>query len=200
MPAKVGSEVRAAVFLDRDGVLNDAVIVDGVVGSPRTIEELRIDAEARPALDALRAAGFLLLVVTNQPDIGRGTMAREDLDALHARLQEALPVDGIYTCCHDTSDGCDCRKPLPGLILRAADEYGVDLADSWMVGDRWIDLEAAMAAGVAGVLLERPWSWSPTSHGQPRKRPHMRYSAATLTECASFIMSRSRTRAKKEPA
>ncbi len=150
---EVSSGGRAAVFLDRDGVLNEAVIRDGKPYPPADAANLKITAGARESLNALRAAGYLLIVVTNQPDVARGTQTREVVDAIHTRLCAELPIDAVYACCHD-GDGCNCRKPKPGLLLNAANDLGIDLARSFMIGDRWRDVDAGARAGCRTVFLD----------------------------------------------
>ena len=143
-----------AVFLDRDGVLNRALIRNGKPYPPATLSDFEILPDTPAALAALKQLGFLLVVVTNQPDVGRGTQKREVVDAIHDRLKQSLPLDGIYVCYHTDDDGCDCRKPEPGLILRAAAEHTIDLAASYLVGDRWRDIEAGERAGCKTALIE----------------------------------------------
>lgn len=147
--------LRPAVFLDRDGVLNRVVWRDGKPASPRAVPELEIEPEALPALERLKAAGYLLLVVTNQPDVRRGLMSAEVLEAIHARLAEALPVDDIAACPHDNADDCACRKPKPGMLLELAKRHGVDLSRSWMIGDQDRDIACGQAAGCATILLKK---------------------------------------------
>ena len=139
--------MNRAVFLDRDGVLNRVVWREGKAASPRALSELEIEPEAPAALAALKAAGFLLFVVTNQPDVRRGLMAGETLDAIHAALAEALPVDEIAACRHDNADDCACRKPKPGLLLDLAARHDIDLSTSFMVGDQDRDIACGRAAG-----------------------------------------------------
>ena len=147
-----------AVFLDRDGVLNRVVWRDGKPASPRSIEELEIEGEALAAAIALKAAGFKLFVVTNQPDVRRGLMSDAALDAIHAALTRALPVDAIAACRHDNADACACRKPRPGLLLELAGRHGIDLASSFMVGDQDRDTACGREAGCASVLIARPYN------------------------------------------
>jgi D-glycero-D-manno-heptose 1,7-bisphosphate phosphatase len=142
-----------AVFLDRDGVINDAVVRDGLPYPP-DLHELRIVDGALGALESLADAGFALFVVTNQPDIARGTRRREDVAAIHARLLRELPIDGVYVCPHDDADACTCRKPLPGMLLDAQREHGINLAASFLIGDRAKDIAAGRAAGVATVFID----------------------------------------------
>jgi D-glycero-D-manno-heptose 1,7-bisphosphate phosphatase len=144
---------KFAVFLDRDGVLNEAILRDGKPYPPRNLSELVITQGAHAALEELRHEGFLLIVVTNQPDVTRGKASRADVDMLNARLADILPLDAIEVCEHDDVQQCDCRKPKPGMILRAQKKFGVDLTGSFMVGDRWRDIEAGRRAGCRTVLI-----------------------------------------------
>jgi D-glycero-D-manno-heptose 1,7-bisphosphate phosphatase len=145
---------RPAVFLDRDGVINRAMIRAGIPRPPASLEELEILPRVSEALSALRARGYVLVVVTNQPDVARGSMSRQLVDAIHARLQDELGLDAILVCFHDDADDCDCRKPKPGLLLRAARELGLDLPSSFMVGDRWRDVEAGQRAGCRTFYID----------------------------------------------
>ena len=150
----VGAISRRAVFLDRDGVLNRAVVREGKPYPPGNLDELEVMAGAREALESLVAAGFLLLVVTNQPDVARGTQGRPEVEAIHAALSKALPVDGFYVCYHDDAVGCECRKPKAGLMVQAAAEHGIELGASFMIGDRWRDVEAGQRAGCRTVWID----------------------------------------------
>jgi len=105
-------------------------------------------------MNALRADGWLLIVVTNQPDVARGTKSREDVEAINLHLQQLLPIDEFRTCYHDSGDGCDCRKPLPGALLAAAQVHNIDLTSSYMVGDRWRDTEAGERAGCKTIFID----------------------------------------------
>jgi D-glycero-D-manno-heptose 1,7-bisphosphate phosphatase len=142
-----------AVFLDRDGVLNKAIIRDGKPYPPRDLGEFAITASALASLDALKREGFLLVVITNQPDIARGRSSRAEVDAINAKLAEGLPLDAIEVCEHDDNEHCECRKPKPGMIMRAQQKLGIDLARSFMVGDRWRDIEAGRRAGCRTLLI-----------------------------------------------
>jgi D-glycero-D-manno-heptose 1,7-bisphosphate phosphatase len=144
---------RPAVFLDRDGVLNEAIIRNGKPYPPRDLSQLVITSGAPEALAALKREGFLLIVVTNQPDVARGTASRADIDKINARLSRILPLDAIEVCEHDDNARCDCRKPKPGMILRAWQKFRVDLGSSFMVGDRWRDIEAGQRAGCRTILI-----------------------------------------------
>ncbi len=170
-----------AVFLDRDGVLNEAVIRDGKPYPPSSIAELVIAPEIKPALLLLRNAGFLLIVVSNQPDVRRGKTAREDVEAINAALCAQLPLDEIRTCYHDDADQCSCRKPAPGMLLEAALAHKLDLPASFIVGDRWRDVEAGFRAGCKTVFLDR---------GYREKRPDRADAVVrSLPEAVAWILS-----------
>lgn len=148
MPAK------RAVFLDRDGVINRAIVRDGKPYPPLGIGELVIVPGAAESLGRLKQAGFVLIVVTNQPDISRGKQTLAAVETIHQALLEALPLDDFFLCAHDDPDQCDCRKPRPGLLLGAAAKHDIDLSRSFMVGDRWRDIEAGANAGCATVWID----------------------------------------------
>jgi D-glycero-D-manno-heptose 1,7-bisphosphate phosphatase len=157
---------RAAVFLDRDGVLNHPVIRDGKPYPPQSVGDLSIYVDAAGALHALKKAGFVLVVVTNQPDVARGTQRIEAIEAINDSIRAALPVDSILVCYHDDREGCACRKPKPGLLLDAAKRHALALDRSFMVGDRWRDVEAGRAAGVRTILIKRDY-FERSSHLPP---------------------------------
>src|SRR5712692_10173563 len=150
--------LRPAVFLDRDGVLVKPVIRGGLPYAPLRWEDFHLLPGAAEAVTQLRNAGFLTVVVTNQPEVRRGLLDAGLLEDFHRRLRERAPVDDILACCHDDRDVCQCRKPRPGLILEAARRHEIDLARSYLVGDTDRDLEAARAAGISFVLLDAPYN------------------------------------------
>jgi len=149
------SAAPRAVFLDRDGVLNRAMVRDGKPYPPASLAELEIVEGAAAALARLKALGFLLFVVTNQPDVARGTQTLEAVQAIHDTMRQTLPLDEFLICPHDDGDGCQCRKPAPGLVIEAQQRYGIDLSRSFLVGDRWRDIDAGHAAGCRTVWLDR---------------------------------------------
>jgi D-glycero-D-manno-heptose 1,7-bisphosphate phosphatase len=146
------------VFLDRDGVLNQPVVRDGLPFPPANADEFVLYPDVGEGCARLKEAGFLLIVVTNQPDVGRGTQSREAVEAMHHALRDALPsLDGIEVCFHAGSrrgEPCDCRKPKPGMLLRAAARHGIDLKRSFLIGDRWRDVDCAHAAGCRAVFID----------------------------------------------
>jgi D-glycero-D-manno-heptose 1,7-bisphosphate phosphatase len=153
--------LRPAVFLDRDGVLNRALVRGGRPFPPASLAELEILPGVPEALARLKAAGYWLVVVTNQPDVARGRQTRAGVAALHAALQARLPLDDIRVCYHDEPDGCDCRKPAPGLLLAAAQAAGIGLAASFMVGDRWRDVVAGQRAGCQSIFIDYGYAEPP---------------------------------------
>jgi len=149
---------RPAVFLDRDGVLNQPVVRERIPFPPATPDEFEIYPAVVEGCARLKEAGFVLIVVTNQPDIGRGTQSRETVEAMHAKLRAAVPtLDAIEVCYHAGSnhgDPCDCRKPKPGMLFRAAANHSLDLKRSFVIGDRWRDVDCARAAGCRAVFID----------------------------------------------
>ena len=149
---------RAAVFLDRDGVLNRALVVDGKPCAPRTLGEFELLPGIQAPVGALRAAGYPVIVATNQPDVAAGLVGRAIVEQMHEKLRMAISIDDIKVCYHGDADECLCRKPRPGLLLEAARERGLDLGRSFMVGDRWRDIGAGAAAGCFTIFLDRGYS------------------------------------------
>lgn len=150
----MGIGTLKAVFLDRDGVINRALVREGKPYAPATPAELEIPPGTSDALVRLKELGFLLIVVTNQPDVARGKQSREAVQEIHEILSKQLPLDSFLACYHDDADGCTCRKPKPGLLLRAAREHGIDLGQSFLIGDRWRDIDAGLAAGCRTVWID----------------------------------------------
>ena len=175
---------KSAVFLDRDGVLNEAIMRNGKPYAPRDLSEFVITYGARAALEKLKREGFLLIVVTNQPDVARGKANRADVEKINAELAAILPLDAIEVCEHDDIEQCDCRKPKPGMILRASKRFGMDLAGSFMVGDRWRDIEAGQRAGCRTILIG-------DGYGETFPRAPT-ITLASLPRAASWIIQQSR--------
>jgi D-glycero-D-manno-heptose 1,7-bisphosphate phosphatase len=148
------TELNRAVFLDRDGVLVVPEMRDGRSFAPRSLEAFRLYPDAAASLARLKAAGYLLVAVTNQPDIGNGLVSVDVVNEMHRLMAQALPIDRIEMCPHSQTEACDCRKPKPGMLMSAARECGIDLATSVMVGDRCSDVEAGRAAGCKTVFID----------------------------------------------
>ena len=176
------AQSQRAVFLDRDGVINQPKIIDGKPYAPLSIEEFVILPEVPEACAKLKRNGFLLVVATNQPDVGRGTLQQEVVEQIHRYMCSRLPLDRVEVCYHPgfNDSECDCRKPKPGLLLRAASEFDIDLRASWMIGDRWRDIDCGHAAGCRTILIDYHYD-------EPlRQQPDFR--AAGLLEAAELIL------------
>lgn len=171
---------RRAVFLDRDGVVNRAVVRQGKPYPPQDPSALEIIDGVREACQLMRRAGYLLIVVTNQPDVARGTQTADTVRAINDRLRETVRVDDIRVCFHDDRDNCECRKPKPGLLVQSAAEWGIDLAASYMVGDRWRDIEAGAAAGCTTIFIDNGYE------EQLRAQPD--HTTNSLKEAAKWIV------------
>jgi D-glycero-D-manno-heptose 1,7-bisphosphate phosphatase len=171
-----------AVFLDRDGVINRSLTRDGKPYPPSSLAEFEILPGVAEACARLKQAGYFLVVATNQPDVGRGTLKQEVVEAIHTDMCRRLPIDRVEVCYHPGRKAidCDCRKPKPGMLLRAARALGIDLARSFMVGDRWRDIDCGHAAGVTTILIDY-------GYAEPlRKAPH--YRVGSLAEAANLIL------------
>jgi D-glycero-D-manno-heptose 1,7-bisphosphate phosphatase len=169
-----------AAFLDRDGVINRAVVREGKPYPPATIEELEILPGVADAIARLQGAGYAVVVVTNQPDIARGITTQATVDEIHAHMKAELRLDDIRVCPHDDADECDCRKPKAGLILRTP---AYDMAASAMIGDRWRDIEAGRAAGCGVTIL--------VDYGYDEKIPHEPDArVGSLAEAVDWLLAR----------
>lgn len=174
---------KRAVFLDRDGVIVHAVVREGKPYPPDTLAEVVIPAEVKPALDALQAAGYILISITNQPDVARGTQRKEVVESINQYLMCQLPVAEILVCYHDNADHCECRKPQPGLILQAAEKYDIDLTRSFMIGDRWKDIEAGQRAHCETIFIDY-------GYDEKQPSPPATKKVASLAEAAHWILDR----------
>jgi D-sedoheptulose 7-phosphate isomerase len=172
---------RRAVFLDRDGVINRAIVRDGKPFAPATLEELEILPDVPAALRKLKDRGFQLLVITNQPDVARGKQSRVAVEDIHRELASTLPLDDIIVCYHSDEDNCACRKPKPGMLIDAARKHDIDLSVSFLVGDRWRDIEAGKNAGCTTIWIDGGYR-----EKQPAQAPDAR--VGSLREAADWIV------------
>ena len=174
-------KLRKAVFLDRDGVINHSIVKNGKPFPPSSLAEVKIIDGVTEALSTLRQAGFLLIVVTNQPDIARGAISNSVVEEINNFLKKELLLDDVFMCVHDDKDECDCRKPLPGLLLQAAKKYNIDLKKSFMVGDRWKDVEAGRRAGCKTIWIDLEYD---------EKKPNIapNYVAKSLAKAIPWIL------------
>ena len=177
------SPLRPAVFLDRDGTLNAAVVRDGRPYPPATVEEFSLLPGVVEACESLHTAGFALVVVTNQPDVGRGTQRREMVEAIHARMCGLLPIERVEVSYDAGGENppSEFRKPRPGMLLSAARDLGLDLTRSWMIGDRWRDIDCGAAAGVRTVFID--WAYDEKLRAPPD------FKVANLTEAAAIVLA-----------
>lgn len=177
------TSLRRAVFLDRDGVINRALERDAKPYPPRNLAEFEILPEVPAALEKLKGAGFLLVVATNQPDVGRGTLTKEIVEEIHAHMLAQLPIDRVEVCYHPGKgrSDCDCRKPKAGMLRRAAAELNISLTQSWMVGDRWRDVDCGHAATCRTIFIDRGYA------EELKQKPD--FSARNLAEAADIILT-----------
>jgi D-glycero-D-manno-heptose 1,7-bisphosphate phosphatase len=174
--------MRRAVFLDRDGVVNRAILREGRPYPPASLSDLRVLPGVREACRKLREAGFALILITNQPDIARGSVLAEHVAEIHRLLQRYLQLDDIRMCPHDDAAHCACRKPRPGLLLDAARTWDINLSESYIVGDRWRDVEAGQRAGCQALFVD---------YGYRERRPDAPYlRVRSLSDAATWIVQK----------
>ena len=173
--------MKTAVFLDRDGVLNNSEVRNGRAYAPLTLDQFRIFEEAPFQVDRLRSAGFLCIVFTNQPDAGRGVLPLATLEEMNECLRSQIKLDDLFVCIHDNHDGCNCRKPKPGMLLQASKKWGIDLKNSYVIGDRGCDIEAGQAVGCYSILIDRSYSDCSTADAK----------ALNLTEAIDIVLIKS---------
>jgi D-glycero-D-manno-heptose 1,7-bisphosphate phosphatase len=173
--------MNKAIFLDRDGVINQVNRVDDKPHPPKDINELILLPKVAEALLLLKDAGYLIIVITNQPDVARGKTKIETVEAINKFLKDSFPIDDIFTCYHDDIQECDCRKPKPGNILKARDKYNINISISFMVGDRWRDIDAGRNAGCKTIFINYDYN---------EKKPlNPSYIASSLYNAAEIILN-----------
>ncbi|MDR1486796.1 MAG: HAD family hydrolase [Deltaproteobacteria bacterium] len=171
---------KSAVFFDRDGVLNQALVVEGKPYPPKDVESLVITPGARSLMMELKELGFKLISVTNQPDVARGTKTLENVQAINEKVSFELSLDDIFVCLHDDGDDCSCRKPKPGMLIAAAEKWNLDLPSSFMVGDRAGDVAAGRSAGCQTIFLDMGYK-------EPSPDPPADHSCRSLFEAVQII-------------
>jgi D-glycero-D-manno-heptose 1,7-bisphosphate phosphatase len=173
--------MNRAVFLDRDGVLNTSIVRDGHPYAPTTLDDFSVINGAAEAVRALNEAGFLTIIVTNQPDVATGLVDKSLVCKIHERLSDLMPISDIKVCFHTAEDKCPCRKPLPGMLLEAAKKHNIDLAESFLVGDRWRDIDAASSAGCTSFFIN--YGYAENLKSLPN------HTVSNLAEAAQIILS-----------
>ena len=148
---------RKAVFLDRDGVLSKTLLIKGKSFAPRKLKDFQLYSESVKCIERLKTVGFMVFVVTNQPDVGKKLISKKILNKMHDKLKKNTLIDEIFVCTHKQDEGCFCRKPNPGMILDATKKYKIDLIKSFLVGDRAIDIEAASKASCRSIFLDKKY-------------------------------------------
>lgn len=158
---------RPAVFLDRDGTLNAPVVRDGKPYPPSTVKEFTLLEGVNDGCQALKRSGYVLVVATNQPDVGRGTQSKGAVEAMHAKLSQLIPLDRIEVSYAPGGENPPDfrRKPQPGMIIQAAQEMDLDLTRSWMVGDRWRDIDCGHNAGLRTIFID--WGYDEKLRARP---------------------------------
>lgn len=174
--------MRRCVFLDRDGVINKAIVRNGRPFPPSNVGELALEEGAVEATTLLKHSGFALVVATNQPDVARGLIDRAAVETINHHIALQLTLDAFYVCYHDDEDRCECRKPLPGMLLSAASDLGLDLKSSYMVGDRWKDVIAGQAAGCKTILVDK-------GYDEPSSAVPADHRCSTLLDAAHWIVA-----------
>ena len=182
------SPQRPAVFLDRDGTINEEM------GYINHLRRFRLLPEAAPAIRRLNEAGLPVVVVTNQSGAARGYFPASLVDEVHRYLQDLLAqsgarVDAIYACLHAPNTGCPCRKPQPGLLLEAAQDLNLDLSSSYLVGDRYVDIQTAANAGARGILVLTGYGLGEYEQFQAQKQPRPVHVARNLLDAVDFILA-----------
>jgi len=143
-----------AIFFDRDGVINKAIVINGKPYPPKSLSEIVLLNGVKEGMLMLRQYGYKLFIVTNQPDVGRGLIPVESIIEIHSFLLKELEIDEIFCCFHGSDNECDCRKPKPGMILKAIEKWNICKEGSFLIGDRWRDIEAGKSAGIKTILID----------------------------------------------
>ena len=172
--------MNKAVFLDRDGVINRATVMNGKPYSPVGLNNLEILNGVKESITAMQNANWIVIVVTNQPDVARNKISKDDVEKINDYLKSTLLFNEIYTCYHDNNDFCDCRKPKPGMLLTASKKNNISLKNSYMIGDRWTDIEAGNRAGCTTIFVD---------YNYKEKRPfNYKYKVKSLKEATDIIL------------
>jgi D-glycero-D-manno-heptose 1,7-bisphosphate phosphatase len=176
-----------AVFVDRDGVLNAARVESGRPHPPASAADLTFLPGVRERLAELKRLGFVIVCVTNQPDVARRRITRAAVDQINAQVRAEMPLDDLLVCYHDDRDRCECRKPRPGLLLEAASRLGIDLGSSYMIGDRWKDVACGAAAGCTSVFVDY-------GYAESYQGPAPAHVSATAAEALDYVLTKERGR------
>ena len=182
--------MRKAIFLDRDGVINKSFIKNGLPFSPTSFAQLKILPGVKESIFRLQKLNFVCLIVTNQPDVSRGQIKKKTVVTMNNYLKDELKLDDIFVCYHDDYDNCECRKPKSGLLLDAGKKWDVDLKESYMIGDRWKDIEAGNRLGCKTIFINRNY--------KEKKPIDPNFSTDTLLNAVHLIEQIQAKKAKNE--
>ena len=172
--------MRRAIFLDRDGVLNEVQVIDGIPTPPRSVQEIKIIDGVRESIEILKRNKILIVVVTNQPDVARGKTTRQEVEEINMQIGHSLGIEHFYTCYHDDKDKCKCRKPAPGLIEKAVNDLDINIENSHLVGDRWRDISAGQLAGCKTFFID---------YSYPERKPLEPYTrVSSLLEAVNIML------------
>ena len=150
--------LNKAIFLDRDGVINKSIIANGKPYAPLLFEDFVFYEDTKKAIVVIQSLDYKTIIVTNQPEINKGNLNHEELKRMNDRIYNELKIDDIFVCEHTSEEDCDCRKPKPGMILNASKKHNIDLSQSFLIGDRYKDIESAHAAGCNSIFIDRKYS------------------------------------------
>lgn len=175
------NKITKAFFLDRDGVLNQSIIIDGRPYPPKNLNELVIPKDLKKNLEKLKKLDFLLIMITNQPDVARGTKKKANVTMINNYLKEKIQLDDVFCCFHDDKDKCNCRKPKTGMIKSATKKWNIDLTKSYLVGDRWKDIQCGINAGIKTFLIENNYD---------EKRVEPNYLVSNFSQILNIIKSK----------
>ena len=170
-----------AVFLDRDGVICRTFVRNGKPYAPRNLKDFILMPNSKKSVSLLKKFGYKVIVITNQPDIGNGLVEVEEVNAMHNKLFEKTLVDDVFYCSHRQDEGCNCRKPNPGMLMDASIKHGIDLKRSFMIGDRASDIEAGLKTGCKTIFIDR--------HYKEPKPLHYSCKVSSLQSAVSFIIN-----------
>jgi D-glycero-D-manno-heptose 1,7-bisphosphate phosphatase len=170
---------KKGVFLDRDGVINRAILVNGLPQSPKSVGEIEILEGVVEAVKAIKTLKLVPVVITNQPDVARSIISQNQVDQINYQIGLLTGIEHFYTCFHDDSDKCNCRKPAPGLIYQAVNDLSLDIQKSYLVGDRWRDISAGQAVGCKTFFID---------YGYPEKKPEGNFTRVkSLTDVVRML-------------
>ena len=177
--------MNKAIFLDRDGVISKTFLINGKSFAPRKFKDFKIFSSSVKSIKRLKLAGYMVFVVTNQPDVGKKLISKNTLQKMHNKIIKEIKVDKIYSCIHTQNTGCYCRKPKPGMILKAAKKYNIDLKQSFMIGDRASDIKAGLKAKCRSIFLDKKY--------KEQKPKTQEATFSNLTEATKYILKENKS-------